>query len=122
MPIHSNHENLFIKTTRRHRSSTYVTSQCAIIRIAYIENNIQYAITAQHMVRDCQQANMAIDIFQTRLSITLRPLAYEHLPMHLFYICNPSNSRSVGGVTVSMVAFQAVDPGSTPGRRTHTFC
>ena len=25
---------------------------------------------------------------------------------------------SVGGVTVSMVAFQAVDPGSTPGRRT----
>ena len=23
----------------------------------------------------------------------------------------------VGGVTVSMVAFQAVDPGSTPGRR-----
>ena len=24
---------------------------------------------------------------------------------------------SVGGVTVSMVAFQAVDPGSTPGRR-----
>ena len=26
-------------------------------------------------------------------------------------------SHSVGGVTVSMVAFQAVDPGSTPGRR-----
>ena len=26
---------------------------------------------------------------------------------------------SVGGVTVSMVAFQAVDPGSTPGRRTY---
>ena len=25
----------------------------------------------------------------------------------------------VGGVTVSMVAFQAVDPGSTPGRRTY---
>ena len=24
---------------------------------------------------------------------------------------------SVGGVTVSMVAFQAVDPGSIPGRR-----
>ena len=28
------------------------------------------------------------------------------------------NINSVGGVTVSMVAFQAVDPGSTPGRRT----
>ena len=28
---------------------------------------------------------------------------------------------SVGGVTVSMVAFQAVDPGSTPGRRTFFF-
>ena len=28
---------------------------------------------------------------------------------------------SVGGVTVSMVAFQAVDPGSTPGRRTRNF-
>ena len=27
-----------------------------------------------------------------------------------------------GGVTVSMVAFQAIDPGSTPGRRTGTFC
>ena len=26
-------------------------------------------------------------------------------------------SSSVGGVTVSMVAFQAVDPGSIPGRR-----
>ena len=25
--------------------------------------------------------------------------------------------RGVGGVTVSMVAFQAVDPGSIPGRR-----
>ena len=30
-------------------------------------------------------------------------------------------SRCVGGVTVSMVAFQAVDPGSTPGRRTEMF-
>ena len=28
---------------------------------------------------------------------------------------------SVAGVTVSMVAFQAVDPGSTPGRRTFFF-
>ena len=28
---------------------------------------------------------------------------------------------SVGGATVSMVAFQAVDPGSTPGRRTRIF-
>ena len=26
-------------------------------------------------------------------------------------------SRGVGGVTVSMVAFQAVDPGSIPSRR-----
>ena len=30
----------------------------------------------------------------------------------------PDSMQSVGGVTVSMVAFQAVDPGSTPGRRT----
>lgn len=29
--------------------------------------------------------------------------------------------RGVGGVTVSMVAFQAVDPGSTPGRRMFVF-
>ena len=28
-----------------------------------------------------------------------------------------SISEGVGGVTVSMVAFQAVDPGSIPGRR-----
>ena len=32
-----------------------------------------------------------------------------------------SSHSSVGGVTVSMVAFQAVDPGSTPGRRTLFF-
>ena len=32
-----------------------------------------------------------------------------------------SLASSVGGVTVSMVAFQAVDPGSTPGRRTSFF-
>ena len=31
-------------------------------------------------------------------------------------ICGPSQP-SVGGVTVSIVAFQAIDPGSTPGRR-----
>ena len=30
-------------------------------------------------------------------------------------------NKCVGGVTVSMVAFQAVDPGSTPGRRTFVF-
>ena len=32
-----------------------------------------------------------------------------------------SDVSGVGGVTVSMVAFQAVDPGSTPGRRTRFF-
>ena len=37
---------------------------------------------------------------------------------HLFKLFKCS---SVGGVTVSMVAFQAVDPGSTPGRRTGNF-
>ena len=31
------------------------------------------------------------------------------------------NSTSVGGVMASMVAFQAVDPGSTPGRRIKLF-
>lgn len=40
---------------------------------------------------------------------------------HPFYIWNTDKGSSVGGVTVSMVAFQAVDPGSTPGRRTHAF-
>ena len=30
------------------------------------------------------------------------------------------DEHGVGGVMVSIVAFQAVDPGSTPGRR--TFC
>ncbi len=30
-------------------------------------------------------------------------------------------SARVGGVTVSMVAFQAADPGSTPGQRTIRF-
>ena len=33
------------------------------------------------------------------------------------YLCR----TSVGGVTVSMVAFQAADPGSTPGQRTFLF-
>ena len=30
---------------------------------------------------------------------------------------SPFNIACVGGVTASMVAFQAIDPGSTPGRR-----
>ncbi len=33
------------------------------------------------------------------------------------YIISISYQASVGGVTVSIVAFQAVDPGSTPGQR-----
>ncbi len=33
------------------------------------------------------------------------------------YIISISYKASVGGVTVSIVAFQAVDPGSTPGQR-----
>ena len=32
-------------------------------------------------------------------------------------VYTPSPMASVGGVKVSMVAFQAVDPGSIPGRR-----
>ena len=32
------------------------------------------------------------------------------------------HATSVGGVAVSIVAFQAVDPGSTPGRRMYFFC
>ena len=38
-------------------------------------------------------------------------------PIYISFIHH--DIASVGGVTVSMVAFQAVDPGSTPGRRTH---
>ena len=35
---------------------------------------------------------------------------------------NSSNGyKSVGGVTVSIVAFQAIDPGSTPGQRSLFF-
>ena len=30
---------------------------------------------------------------------------------------SPFNIACVGGATASMVAFQAIDPGSTPGRR-----
>ena len=37
------------------------------------------------------------------------------------HLLNLYRCSSVGGVTVSMVAFQAVDPGSTPGRRTRNF-
>ena len=36
-------------------------------------------------------------------------------------IVSPSAQPSVGGVTVSIVAFQAVDPGSTPGQRRSFF-
>ena len=41
--------------------------------------------------------------------------------LYLYNLFVPSLASSVGGVTVSMVAFQAVDPGSTPGRRTSFF-
>ena len=37
---------------------------------------------------------------------------------HLVHVQCCFTATEVGGVTVSMVAFQAVDPGSTPGRRT----
>ena len=37
------------------------------------------------------------------------------------YILLPRISQSVAGVMVSIVAFQAVDPGSIPGRRTVFF-
>ena len=36
-------------------------------------------------------------------------------------IVSLSSQPSVGGVTVSIVAFQAVDPGSTPGQRIFFF-
>ena len=38
----------------------------------------------------------------------------------MWYICHRYHIR-VGGVAVSMVAFQAIDPGSTPGRRKISF-
>ena len=42
------------------------------------------------------------------------------LMVQCIYVC--SIYVSVGGVMASMVAFQAVDPGSTPGRRNENFC
>ena len=43
--------------------------------------------------------------------------------LHLTRKCDIHNVflPSVGGVMASMVAFQAVDPGSTPGRRNFNF-
>ena len=37
------------------------------------------------------------------------------------FLIHDNLSSSVGGVKVSMVAFQAVDPGSIPGRRIFIF-
>lgn len=37
-------------------------------------------------------------------------------------VCFQADHASVGGVMVSIVAFQAVDPGSIPGRRRMLFC
>ena len=34
---------------------------------------------------------------------------------------NPGLGSCVGGIVVSIAAFQAVDPGSIPGRRSHNF-
>ena len=45
----------------------------------------------------------------------------------MYYVVIPNEklkncrSPSVGGVKVSIVAFQAIDPGSIPGRRTWCF-
>ncbi len=50
-----------------------------------------------------------------RKSTSTRPLLhFTLLFVFITYI-------SVGGVKISMVAFQAVDPGSIPGQRTHFF-
>ena len=54
----------------------------------------------------------------------LTSILIEHVRQYTCKILNNINSyliTGVGGVTVSMVAFQAVDPGSTPGRRTFFF-
>ncbi len=49
------------------------------------------------------------------------PQALVSMSCPILFVFISGNSKSVGGVTVSMVAFQAVDPGSTPGRRTQPF-
>ena len=54
----------------------------------------------------------------------MRPIKGLTKILHCVYTAwQTSSFRStcVGGVTVSMVAFQAVDPGSTPGRRSENF-
>jgi hypothetical protein len=44
-----------------------------------------------------------------------------HLGLNIIFKLVYSNIRSVGGVAVSIVAFQAADPGSTPGQRKYIF-
>ena len=40
---------------------------------------------------------------------------------HFYTTIKSVKQASVGGVMASIVAFQAVDPGSTPGRRTFNY-
>ena len=49
-------------------------------------------------------------------SPTRYPLRYEDPVILILFLLRIASS--VGGVKVSIVAFQAIDPGSIPGRRT----
>ena len=44
-------------------------------------------------------------------------MSYLYLPLDIYYFYSQALMRD-GGVKTIMVAFQAIDPGSIPGRRT----
>ena len=68
--------------------------------------------TADYMERKYSCILLFMDSPESSCSKTLIFEQDNHISFH----------RGVAGVMVSIVAFQAVDPGSIPGRRTSFFC
>ena len=59
--------------------------------------------------------------YEKNLSTSLGTCKISFLNLDYIEKIKKTQSAGVGGVTVSMVAFQAADPGSTPGRRMNSF-
>ena len=91
----------------RHRDSTHAWRQCIDLISDYQKHIDQLWQAMLH-----RSINTITYVQYSKSTVVMILVTFYHL-----YQC-----IGVGGVTVSMVAFQAVDPGSTPGRRTCPFC
>lgn len=76
----------------------------------------QFGTYNEHLTRSCTEQQSIQHVYSNRILTALK--LYGDAVLFLFAAIP---NMSVGGVKVSMVAFQAVDPGSIPGWRMFFF-